>query len=215
VSDFSERPMGVEAFDYIRHRLEIGKTFAHALLGTLALEAGSVFAYIPDDVGDALALDFTEGVLPDPPEHTWSYPAGGGVWKPTPNTRPWLAARVQQFVQNPGCIVIFEEYSTSPTSPFWEKHPADRDAATFVGDEVYFVSRRADSAADIDRYAIGWSGGAWPGLLGAFLTLEPNHPLLTPHDIDPNWWPELARRTVELAIGAYDGESFLIWTPSA
>lgn len=205
----SEHPLGQAALSYIRKRLETGKTFAHAILDAIDLELGRVFAYIPEDATEEAANCFTDGILPTPPESTWTRKEHG-TWIPVPNTEEWLTARVHNFLsQSATHIAIFEEWMMPQASdPFWEKNEDRREAATFLGDEVYYIIR-AHEGVEVVRQAVNRSGSFWPGGLGALVS--PERAFEEKHGDD---WLKLASHVVELSIEAYDGETYLIWTPA-
>lgn len=217
MTSFSERPLGPAALDYIRERLGGGKTFAHHLLEALDLEEGSVSAYLPDDVSDESAHQFRYGgKLPTPDESTWKRGSGTMVI-PIPNTDDWLASKIALLLsQTPGRVCILEEGVEQASDPGWGKKESLPQFVTIVGAEIYYVIRSADSGETVAA-ALNWASSVWPGALGALTTAEADDPIHVNCDIDPGQWPVLARRTEALFVGAYDGESYLIWSrrPSA
>ena len=212
MTSFSERTLGPSALDYIRERLGSGKTFAHHLMIALDLEAGSAITYIPENVSDESAHEFRYGgKLPTPDESTWRR-GPGTIIIPTPNTDDWLTTQIESFLkESSNRVCILEEGIAMATDPFWSKNDYRCQAASFVGDEVYYVVRSVETREQV-REAVNWASSAWPGSLGALTTADPDDPVLINRDIDPERWPVLAARTKALIVGAYDAESYLVWT---
>jgi hypothetical protein len=217
MTEYFERSLGPQAIDYIRQRLTDGKTLAVHLLEALDLERGSVIACLPPNVSDQEALQFDEGrKLPPPDPSTFRYltdrQGRTSRLEPVPNTDPWLISLVDDFLsQSADRVCIFEEWSFQPSDPFWSIKGSRREAASFVDDEVYYVLVSDDPEQHI-RDAVGWSKG-WPGLLAAMTSVAADQPI--PRDrgnINPALLKTLAVRTERLAVGAYDGESYLIWS---
>lgn len=218
MTEYSERSLGPQAIDYIRQRLTHGKTLARHLLEGLDLERGSVIACLPPNVSDQEALWFESGgKLPRPHPSTFRYVTDEqgrtSRLEPVPNTDPWLVSLVQDFLSRSiGRVCILEEWSWQPSDPFWSNDQARREAASFVDDEVYYVLVSGESEEQI-REAVGWSRCAWPGLLAAMTFLAADEPISSDRrNISPALLKTLATRTERLAVGAYDGESYLIWS---
>ncbi len=133
--------------------------------------------------------------------------------EPVPNTDPWIISLVRDFLSESGDrICIFEDWSARSSDPFWSKNEERRDAATFVDNEVYYVLISGDSEECIQE-AVRWSGGAWPGRLGAMTSTAEDYPIQPDtRNISRTHRKILAERTERLAVGAYDGESYLVWT---
>jgi hypothetical protein len=217
MTECSERSLGPQAIDYIRRHLTDGKTLAGHLLETLDLEGGSVIACLPSNVSDRDALQFEEGVLPHPDPGTFRYltdkRGSTSMLVPVPNTDPWLVSLVQHFLSpSADRVCIFEEFYAEPSDPLWSKKESKRQAASFVDDEVYYLLVSGDSEVQI-REAVGWSRCAWPGLLAAMTSMTTDEPISGDRrNISPALLKTLADRTERLAVGAYDGESYLIWS---
>jgi hypothetical protein len=218
MTEYSERSLGPQAIDYIRQRLTHGKSLARHLLEALDLERGSVIACLPPNVGDQEALQFKEGgKLPHPDPSTFRYltdeQGRTSRLEPVPNTDPWLVSLVQHFLsQSADRVCIFEEFYAEPSDPLWSKKESKREAASFVDDEVYYVLVSGDSEEQL-REAVGWSQQAWPALLAAMTSMTADEPIPSDRrNISPALLKPLAGRTERLAVGAYDGESYLIWS---
>lgn len=212
MTTFSERQLGRSALLHIRKRLQAGKTFANRLLEALDLEEGIVITYLPDNVSDEGAHEFRHGgKLPPADESTWRR-GPGVIFIPKENTDEWLTARIESFLSKSSeRVCIFEEGIARASDPFWSKKDGKREFVAFVGDEVYYVVRSAETADQVSD-AVNYASSAWPGSLGALTTADPDDPILINREIDPAQWPVLAARTEALIVGAYDAESYLIWS---
>jgi hypothetical protein len=217
MTDFAERTLGPEAVRYIRWRLETGKTFAHHLLDALDLDRGSVITYLTIDVSDEDAVKFREGALPLPDPSTFRrFTDAKGrttTMVPKPNTDPWLVTLIQSFLKSaPDRVCIVEDFLPLATDPFWSKAASERECATFVGDEVYYVLMSGDAEERLTK-VVRRASSAWPGSLAAMTSMKQAQPVpREARTVDPDQWLGFAEQTERLAVQAYDGESYLVWT---
>ncbi len=212
--EYSERTLAPEAIDYIRERLLTGKTLAGHLLETLNLQRGSVITFLPSSVSERETLQFEEAALPRPDPSKFHYytDAEGRSFRtePVPNTDPWLVSIIQPFLAgDENRVCIFEEWTSHSSDAHWSTNKSD--IVTFVEGEVYYVLLSGDAETRI-RKAVRQGGGAWPGLLAAMTSMPAREPISSEtRGIRRTQLKTLAERTECLAVGAYDGESYLVW----
>jgi hypothetical protein len=214
--DASVRTLGEEAINYIRQRLEMGKTFAQTILHTLPLNEGSVVTYLPPDVTDEAAHKFKDGgkFAADPStvrRYTDKHGVGVRIQRIPQDALPWVLSEVEDVLgESESRVCLVEDWTPRPSDPFWQKNPHKYVVPTFVGDEVYYVVFPHDSR-DFLHHGFRHAGGAWPGVLAALTTVAPNDPIPSDRAIHAHQWQGLAERTTRLVVGAYDGEGYLIW----
>jgi hypothetical protein len=213
MTDLVKYTLGPEALEYVRERLENGKTLARYLLDALELEAGVVTTFLPPGLGQEKVAHLTwGGVLPVDLEGVRYLEEPDGSTSrlvPTPNTKDHLVEAVRMYLSGTRArVCIFEEWG-------WSASDRCIDLAEPIifthGEEVYYVVDSANDQREVtDAVRSAWC--AYPGHLGAMTSLEasgsPGLPkILTSADLRA-----LAERTQALLIGAYDAEAYLTWS---
>jgi len=212
----SERVLGAQALDYIRERLEEGETMgwhlSRLVLDRFGNHKGVITTYLPDHVDDEAALALGEGgkFYRDPA--TFRYTEGKDRqryrWEPVPNLDDQLAAHISQFLAaTPSPVCVFENGLAKPSDPWLSE--AD---GVIVGDNVLHVLDLTNLPDDV-LLAVQTVNVAWPRMLG----------ILATHAAEemPEHWSDLTEAELrglvagvrEVIVGAYDMESYLLWTP--
>ncbi len=213
----AELHLGPEAISYIQERLANGKTLARYLLQRPDLESGTVTTFLPSDVGKEAATQFKWGgkLRRDPATFVYHTEPDGSTtrWEPVPDTDPWLALLLQEFLRGtPEGICIFENSSALPRDPWLQSS----DLQTLIfGDEVYhFVSHRD---AENEKRILETIRGARSWLFYGVATSSPNpgDVSLEAGTIGREFLEVCAQRAEKIVVGAYDGESHLIWSKPA
>jgi len=180
--------------------LSDGKTLAQRLATELPIADGTVYAVVGPGVSE---------------DHLYRFRWGGVVPQTPPDQSGWqevvtagavfaraVAARLRDLC---GTLVVQDWHVTS-------SHPglAIRGHEPWLfGEEVYFVSR--DSTVDEAEHLLAM-GDLWPGLTALVAEVDlPAALRQSAHEIEPSLLDELVGGARELIIGAYDGESFLLW----
>lgn len=200
-----------EAIDYIIERLNQGKTLATHLLSK-SLRSGVVRTLLPVSADHSTLLNFYEGgKLPSLPQSTWRQ-IQGGYAVPIPSTDACLAEVIQRFLaQSDQHLCIFEDNLASATDP------GLKTVASVIctyNDEVYYLLTHQDAVGDLhriettirDAQSIPTFIGvltSWRSKGGKFLT--------TSGQLTEDSLTQLALRAEQIIVGAYDGESYLIW----
>jgi len=207
-----EFELGPAALQYIRERLAEGKTLARYLLEREDLASGSVITCLPPNVPVETLEDFNESKLERDPA-TFRYRTGsdGSVtrYEPVPNTDPWLASVVQGFLRGGSDrVCILENSSALPGDPWLQSCHLP---ILIFDDEVYhFVSHKdaenQERILETIRTARSW-------LFYGVMTLLPkiDAPSLEAGTIDGEFLQACAQKAERVVVGAYDGESHLIW----
>lgn len=184
--------IGPGAVAYIRGCLADGNRLAHKLATLLPLEEGRITAYLPRDSH------------PDPDRLQF-----GGVTSRA-DTEPKLVQLVAaHLAEGPNSCAVFEDAVARPGDPILSK----TGALTFTFDaEVYhlIVAQTANSGVILRtiRYSTSHS------FIGAMSEL-PQGAIVQPGAAVPEAvLDEIAARTSELVVGAWDQEGALVWRSS-
>lgn len=213
----AELHLGPEAISYIRERLAHGKTLAKYLLERVDLESGTVMTFLPSDVSKEAASEFKWGgkLKRDPATFVYHTEPDGSTtrWEPVPNTDPWLVSILQEFLgAGRERVGIFENELASPGDPWLSSW----DMQTLIFEnEVYHLLSNKD--ADNEQTILTTIRGAGNWLfIGAMTSLsEPSDLPLEGGTLDDQVLKMFAERAAKIVVGAYDGESYLIWSKPA
>lgn len=205
-----EIAFGFEAIEYIKDILKNGKTLSNCLLQDCDLDRGRVITYLPIDVNEEEAKKFKfGGKIKASPESIIYKP--GTIAVPIPNTNGCLVKIIQDFLDNgDGNLCIFEDVTSIPSDPGISL----KDTRIFIyQNEVYYVlfSKDADAKDRIDD-TIWDSDSHWHFVCA--MTSAPHDSCFfrNKKNINANDLKTLAESAKKIAIGAYDGESYLIWS---
>lgn len=187
--------------------LSNGRTLAQRLAAELPIDDGAVYALVASDVSEDHLYHFEwGGVVPQVPRDQWARLSDGssmqGVVTADAVFAPAVAARLCELR---GTLLVQDWYATSsdPGLPIRGHQP------WLLGPDVYFVNRTntVDEAAHLLAM-----GDIWPGLTALVTEVDlPSALRESAHEIEPSLLDELVGSARELIIGAYDGESYLVW----
>lgn len=200
---------GFEAIEYIRYILEGGKTLSSYLLQNHDLDKGKVIACLPEGVSDKEAKEFEVGGKLNVPPQSMKYKPRTIAY-PIPNTDSYLAGIVQSFlITKERRLCILEDATRRPDDPIIT--PVD-DLMFAVENEVYYMLsvKEAENKEKVAR-TINVANSLWH-----FVCVMTSFPkggtlLSDVKNIKVNDLKILADRAEKIAIGAYDGEGYLIW----
>ena len=202
---------------------------AHYLLRRTDLGQGTIVTCAPEDVPqdslywfreggklkvDPRAVEYRDkgqGVLRSVPPEFF----GEGVTRvravPVPNTNEWLVAIVQEYLRGGSDrVCVFEDWMSSPGDGWIAKSGLKPH---IFGNVVYFALFNSD-AEDREKVesTIKHSGDVWlfygvMSSLGRETGLDPDGGPISRDVVEM-----LAQWAEKIIVGAYDGESYLIWT---
>ena len=188
----------------------LGKIFADKTL----LDLGRTFAVLPSE-GHRDPYAFKESIFTVNPAPR--VPVKGGVVQQVPSTRHWVVNWVAEtFRSNPSLALLSESFLWRRSDvEYWVKENAPHSGDDLVhGEFVYRFATPEDPSDRIDAcldyvYPVP-SGCAALWRLRADLraTIRTGNVL---NDETLNWIKE---GLVAILLGAYDGESVLVWTPN-
>jgi len=213
----AELHLGPEAVSYIRDCLANGKTLARYLLQRPDLESGTVTTFLPSDVSEEAATQFKWGgkLKRDPATFVYrTEPDGSRTrWEPVPNTDPWLISILQEFLRGgPERVCVFENSSAAPEHPWLLS--SGMQTLIFESEVYHFLSSRdLENEEKILTTIEGTKSWLFYGTMTS-LSEPPDLPL-EGGTVDDEVLKTFAQRAEKIVVGAYDGESYLIWSKPA
>ena len=189
------------AEEFFVERLSLGNTLAKFLLQQIETQDGRFIAVLNRSVDEDRIYGFSEGYQPQNIDiHT--------RLEPVVTARPQVAQYVKTFLCEPNRLCVFEDVNSKPDDPWISDRPVPW---LRYQDEVLYEVRHDDRDSDqlIDR-AISRS---WSWLFtGAFIRLPSQHQVdQIPRVLTKEQMMRIADHVLEVVIGAYDQEGFLIW----
>ena len=185
-------------------------SLAHHLLRRGDLADGRIITYAPQDSPEDSLYQFREGGKLKIDPATIVYQEGGRL-EPIPNTNSWLIAIVQGHLRGgPDRVCVFEDSMSSP-SDAWIA--GSRLRPQVFENVVYFAlfNRDAEDKQKVEN-TIRHTKNVW--LFYGVMSSLPEEMHLDPEGgpINSDVLEMLARRAEKIVVGAYDGESYLIWS---
>lgn len=203
------------AFDYIRACLSRGHSIARRLLDSVRFEQGQLMISLPVGVPISAMLDFRAGgrLKPDL-RGAFSLETAHGhalTAVPRPSTDNRLAGFIAAYLQpHSNRICVFDDVISHPTDPLLR---SNRRIVLFR-EEVYRVMRQSDMARPFILQNIRDADALWYFMcIGAPAPASTNFAAgrrFSAADLD---W--LAGKCDWLAVGAYDGEGYVMWRRGA
>lgn len=200
------------AIEYIEQRLRDGNALAQTVLQKLSLKKGQVTTCLPRGIAPKSLQDFqTGGKLPTPPASEWSSTASEDkilLMIPVPTTDDWLVRRIREFLLGGGNrVCIFEDSLKRVGDPILGK--LTTEYATF-DEEIYHLLYGVDASEDRIRTVLK-SAKAIPTFIGVLTECEGGFPSKGQFRLSNVQLESLAARAHKVIVGAFDGESYLIW----
>ena len=205
------RRVGKIALEYIRKCLGDGRTLSQKLLHKANLDSGYVVALLPEALSEEDVEDFQHGKLPQLPPSEWRQ-WGHLTLKPVPNTNGDLAGIIVNFLKHsegvPVCLI--ENEIANRGEPFLAQRLSK---IVYLGSEVYHVLTSSAATEGDVLQAIRESCFV-PISVGCLAVLDPGSSFEpeTGGDVSEEDIDRIADRTEKIFVGAYDGESYLIWS---
>jgi len=206
-------PLDPKASDHLHGRLGDGKTLAARLLSTHTLGAWSAFALVSPGLSEDKLYRFTEsGAVPRVPPEQWQHVSGGDLAQPVVSTNEQLVAALSARLRStPSGFLTVEDPMGQASDPWLARSEL---RPWLLGNEVYFAA----DGTSFERLAevVSNGGGAWPGLLAVVCSQLPASFVDWHKDLnlDESDVMTMAESASEIWVGAYDNESYLLWTPS-
>jgi len=201
--------LGADALDYVKDCLREGLTLAHHILSR-DLDHGYVRTFLPaEPVTQGTIADYrTGGKFPPSPESEWRT-VPGGVMVPIVGADSALVDLIRTFLtQSSERLCVFEDALAKPSDPCMS---ASTSYMVF-GDEVYHIvtAEYGDSSQIREKLV---EAKSIPIFIGLMTSWGPDCPrtFTTGQSFSPTCLEQLAQRAETIIVGAYDGESYIVW----
>lgn len=210
MTDYPERRLDHRALEHLKGCLEEGHTLARNVLEAKNLTRGRLSTFLPSTVPEEAVYRFTEGGKLPPiegGERIGVTPDGAPLrMVPVPQTRAQLVRLVQQHLaQDPRHVAVFEDPYAKRHDPFLTR--CDRPYRCF-DEEVYYWSGPPFEHTQPQKLFIP----ALRTLIGVLTMLPSVQPQPAGLTLTANVLAVLAQQARHVLVGAYDGESFVLWT---
>ncbi len=203
------RLLDERGFEFIEERLREGKTLAQTLLKKLPLRAGTVSALVAPAVTERQLYSFSEGSAVPQLSKDAGVHRSGYVWVEVVGTYGRLQLALTRRLEEQGIVVVGVDWMSKPSDPLVVRSAV---RPWLFGDEVYFAA--CWLAPDRIGAVMENGSDAWPGLLAIVCTLE--LPVTGPWDslwaLSEQTLEQVADTASEMWVGAYDNESYVLWT---
>lgn len=210
MSGYHQISLDIRAIDYIKETARDGLSLAKIVSSEVDLGNGFISTFFPKNIAPENLYDFRSGgKLPEAPEESW-IKVKGGIMKPTPNTNAILIKILSNYLHaNINNICLFENVIAQKFDP-WIISRSEN--TRFYKDEVYHLIYRKNSESQQikkiiqDSNALYYFFGVCSYLTSQYLHSEGNNKI-TDMQLDI-----IAKNIEHIIVGAYDGESYLIWS---
>lgn len=207
MKDYKKYTLGREALFYIKKRLSAGKTIGQLLLNKIDFSLGTIHTMLPHNIDVNSLIRFEEGGKIEVSENEFIYTEGLRI-RPVYNTDGWLESKILNFLERENGICVFENSLAQLEDPWL----ASRKSRIFLyGNEVYHFVDVSAEPNEIHE-ALREAKSAFPLFIGI---MSFSHIVLNDNEkVDKKKLEKIVKGTSKLIIGAYDGESYLIWQKS-
>ena len=193
----------LDAVTYIQECLNRGNQLSHHLLQEIDFKSGYISSYLPSSTSIEQAQQFyTGGKL----KSGDSFISNGYKVESVPTFDTQLIETIQHHLQqNRENLCLFEDILSKPSDPFLKRlnHPI-----LVYQEQIYFLLQDLEITSEKIAQVINNTTGA-RDFLCAFSSSHVdfgNKRMITSDQIQ-----KLAQNTKKVAVGAYDGEGYLIW----
>lgn len=199
-----ERILDNRAITYIRSQLSVGGSLGRTILAEVPIEEGTVSTFVEAN-SQADLYDWNTGGKVAQPKH--GAKVAGGIAISKHDADPDVVRALLARSAADGVALIFSENVNAKRTDPWLARSQLRHA--YAGTDVFNVVRLLDGEAKILE-SIRQTKTSWYELTVWTAALRESW-LASGAQIGPDSLEEIAAETRYLMIGAYDGESYLIW----
>ncbi|MGH7203864.1 MAG: hypothetical protein ACREHC_05465 [Candidatus Levyibacteriota bacterium] len=240
MNDYKEVLLNKLALKYVNEILSYGHTLANLLLHSTDFTNGKIVTYLPSDVPEEETYQFESGgkikvnekdaihlSLEDKAnlkksalsESTVNIAKFVGEYHktsnvkmtPVPNTDFWLSSLIESFITDKErSICVFENALAKPTDPWLVNR--NTKILTF-NDELYHFININNSTKNQIENTIREASSAYPPLIAILTVPDVKINELNDSDkVNVDILKKFVKGTEKIIIGAYDGESYIIWS---
>lgn len=194
------------ARDFVKAELDVGGPLAKRILEAGILEHGALSTFVDSSVSSDLYAWTSGGKLLQPePSSGWKIPGGVVVKVMTADT--WIVETLLSESAGRGSTAVISEDVTSRRTDSWQN--AARRTHVFVGDQVLNVVLLSEGAAAILR-SMQTASSSWYAL-SVWTSAPVRHPADDPADWSDAEVTAVIANAEFVMLGAYDGESWVLW----
>jgi hypothetical protein len=189
--------------------LSNGKTLAHRLVNTLEISKGTTYAIADREASEEQLYHFEwGGIVPQIPREKWLHGKNGSLFQEVVTIDNLLAKVMEQRLSRTKSLLIVQHWYGSPEDPWL----VDEQRRPWIfGKEIYFASTQPTQKDVFELFRL--ASDHWPGTLGIVSDFRmPDLPKDIDYIMDSEIINGIVSKTREVLIGAYDGESYLLWT---
>ena len=190
------------ALAYVLNALEDGTILGAALQSLISDTHGELFTLTPPDVSEAQIYEFSWGGLFPPRSDGIPTEGGGRLFR----VDSVIGARDEMFAAflktDPRACCVVCEQNARPNAP----HPVTEPTAFWVGERCYHWLG-PDSSVELVQETLRLAEMPWYGGAACCLPVVG----LQKTDVNDEILIDLANHAVQISVGAYDGEGFVIW----
>lgn len=200
------------AVEYVEQRLRDGNSLAHEIVENIALEKGQITTCLPKKVSLSSVDDFyMGGKLPTPSPSEWKVATRKDdllLMRPIPSTDDWLVTKIKDFLISGRHHVCVLEDSLKQVGDV----VLDNLTTTYAtfNKEIYHVLFSTDADEQTIKKVLK-SAKSIPTFIGTLTEWQGSRPTTSPIRLSATQLELLAMKTDSFIVGAFDGESYLIW----
>ena len=195
---FIEKKLGPRAIEFIKSRLCEGKTLSKFLLNK-NFESGTVITKALDSIDEEQLYDFKSGKI-----------FTGKVI----TQNEWLSSQIQEFLtEDKNNVVVFELFLALKNDKWLRKE--NNKNYFYFQNQVYSYLTYKENKSEIINKTIQNANSAWPGVVCVFSNTENQTiQINNKNDVEEELLNVIAINSKKIALGIYDGESYLLWSKS-
>ena len=216
--DFKVLELNQRANDYIkniieenavlvRKDVEYPQLFLPLILKQIDLSKGKILTCLPKDIAEAdiYQFDYAKNYVEE-----FAKKMRKGFAVPVENTAEWLLPIFKKHLEAvDNAAIIFKHIYRLPTDAYFTQGKEKSKMLTTDYEMFFFLSRK-DASVEKIRETLKRVGGAHPPMIAVCSTLSPQFNdggKLTVTEIE-----SIVNNIESIAVAAYDGDSYLVWT---
>ncbi|HLW72326.1 MAG TPA: hypothetical protein VKS22_17105 [Candidatus Binataceae bacterium] len=190
IQDITADPRARKGF---QEQLRDGTSLSRRVHAEADFSLGKLFVGLPENADPGRLPDLVTGHLP-------------GLRYGVPAERT-LAKIVQAFLGNSGGIVLIQDTQALVDDP-WLQDYEHRNHIVSYKEELYWQLKTGEFSEDKIRGVVS-SGSSYP--FAAFFYVAQTHSTEPEAQLDDSAFNKIVETLAGVAVGAFDGESFLLW----
>jgi len=201
---------------FMRSRLQDGLSLSRNLLGSVDFTKGKASTFLPESISQESLHDFEfGGKIPFEGEPFYVANQSGGQDRiqPAINCDMQLIGLLNKFLKTQGDnVCVFEDFNMENTSDWIESWKKKSKSKLLILNEKVYHLLTADNAGHGEvKSVISAADSTWHFV--GILTKTTRNFKDQVIEINPTDMDMLCHNLIGIVLGAYDGESFIFWTP--